>query len=38
MNATPPPSLLSGCMGLAAVPLGLGVLFALWLIGLAVFG
>jgi len=34
----PKPGLLGGCLGLAAVPLGLGLLFALWLIGLAIFG
>jgi hypothetical protein len=27
-----------GCFGLASVPLGMGFLFLLWLIGLAIFG
>lgn len=32
------PGLMSGCFGLAAIPLGLGMLFALWLLWLMVFG
>lgn len=38
MSATPPPSLLGGCLGLAVVPLGVSLLFVVWLVGLAVFG
>lgn len=40
MNGAPArkPSPISGCLGLMAVPLGMSLLFVLWLIGLAIFG
>jgi hypothetical protein len=38
-EAPPPQSgLMSGCFGLAAVPLGMGLLFILWLMFLGLFG
>lgn len=36
--STPKPGLMSGCLGLTAVPLGMGLLFVLWLIFLGLFG
>ena len=39
MNDAPAsPGLMSGCLGLVGVPLGMGLLFILWLIFLGLFG
>jgi hypothetical protein len=38
LSPTPSGGPIMGCFGLAAVPLGMGLLFLLWLIGLAIFG
>jgi hypothetical protein len=37
-NQSSKPNPLSGCFGLMAVPLGVGLLFVLWLVFLGLFG